>query len=74
MNQKSNKSNKSTLALVLLLVGLFLTNTCMVPASPLQLLAYVGFVCVIAGAVISVKEAIRLIKSKKKDDEETKNW
>lgn len=69
------KNKKMLIAWVLMIAGWILVMTCGVPASPLQLLMYVGLICVFIGAGIAAKEGIKLKKSRKKEDsEETKKW
>lgn len=60
--------------LILIIIGAFLYNTCMVPASPLQLLAYLGLIIEIIGIVFCLQEAAKRRKSQKNEDDETKKW
>ena len=55
-------------------VCFFVYDACMVPASPLQLVAYAAIICQLICAGIVMREGIKYKKSRKKDDEETKKW
>lgn len=68
------KLNKMTGGFILMIIGAFLYFDCMVPASPLQLLAYLGLIIEIIGAVLCLREAARQRKSRKNEDEEAKKW
>lgn len=68
------KSKKVLIATAMIVVGAFLEMTCDRPASPLQLVAWAGFLCVLIGAGILIGEGIKLKKSYKKEKDETQKW
>lgn len=68
------KLNWMTGGLILIIIGAFLYFDCMVPASPLQLLAYLGLIIEIIGIVFCLQEAAKRRKSQKNEDDETKKW
>lgn len=68
------KSKKALIATAMVVVGIFLDMTCNRPASPLQLLAWAGFICELIGVGILIREGIKFRKSRKKEKDETQKW